>query len=440
MVGYNHILYMNTLFEHITSLNPWWDGQDFETGRPRLTYFQKIQRYLETGEIIVISGVRRSGKTTLLFQIIKYLITIQQVPPRNILFINCDEPDIALLDDPVAEVVDTYRKEISTNGTMYLVFDEIQNVKDWERAIKSLYDRKKYKIIISGSSSYLLDSQLSTLLSGRYFSIPVFPLDFREYLSFNGLEVNKDPIRLASHKYEILTLLKKYLREGGFPIVVLQQDDLTKQDYLHAYFDSIVYRDILRVKEVRNQKALAELLNYLFTNIASPYSYRRIKEMLGIDLQTVKDYIHFAENAKILFEVQHFSYSLHAQTRPNKKIYCIDNGLRNAVSFRFSEDEGKLAENLVFVELTRSGKNPHYWKKKKEVDFVIKSPDNRITAMNICYTDGIPDREKESLLEFKDEFGDSVEKLTILTKDSEKEEEGIMYIPLWKWLLYKGQA
>jgi hypothetical protein len=430
---------MNTLFELLTSMNPWWDGQDFESGRPRLTYFQKIQRYLETGEIIVISGVRRSGKTTLLFQIIKYLITIQKVHPRNILFINCDESDITLLDDPVAQVVDTYRKEISTSGILYFVFDEVQTVKNWERTIKSLYDRKKYKIIISGSSSYLLDSQLSTLLSGRYFSIPVFPLDFWEYLSFHELEVTKDPVSLASHKYEILTL-KKYLREGGFPIVVLQQDERTKQDYLHAYYDSIVYRDILRINEVRNQKALAELLHYLFTNIASPYSYRRIKEMLGIDLQTVKDYIHFAENAKILFEVQHFSYSLHVQTRPNKKIYCIDNGLRNAVSFRFSEDEGKLAENLVFVELIRSGMAPYYWKKKKEVDFVIKSPDNRISAMNICYTDGIPEREAESLLEFKEEFGDLVEKLTILTKDREKKGEEIMYIPLWKWLLCRNQA
>lgn len=440
MMGYNHTLCMDSLFELLTSLNPWWDGQDFETGRPRLTYFQKIRRYLETGEIIVISGVRRSGKTTLLFQIINYLITEQQVPPRNILFVNCDEQDIALLDNPIAQVVDTYRKEISTSGTLYLVFDEVQNVKDWQRTIKSLYDRKKYTIIISGSSSYLLDSQLSTLLSGRYFSIPVFPLDFSEYLSFHGLEITNDPVSIASHKYKILPQLKKYLREGGFPIVVLQQDDRTKQDYLHAYYDSIVYRDILRVNEVRNQKALSDLLHYLFSNIASPYSYRRIKEMLGIDLQTVKDYIHFAQNAKILFEVQHFSYSLHAQKRPNKKIYCIDNGLRNAVSFRFSQDEGKLAENLVFVELIRSGMTPYYWKKKQEVDFIIKSPDNRITAMNICYTDAIPDREFESLLEFKEEFGDPVEKLIILTKDREQEVGGIRYMPLWKWLLFKDPA
>ena len=207
---------MNSLFELLTSLNPWWNGQDFDTGRTRTRYFSKIQRYLETKEIIVLSGVRRSGKTTLLFQIVKHLITIQKVSPRNILFVNCDEQDISALENAISNVVDTYRKEIAAKGTLYLVFDEIQNIKGWERAIKSLYDRKNYKIIISGSSSYLLDSQLSPLLSGRYFSVPVFPLDFREYLSFHDIEISNDPVNLAAHKYEILTMLKQYLREGGF--------------------------------------------------------------------------------------------------------------------------------------------------------------------------------------------------------------------------------
>ena len=426
---------MNSLFELLTSLNPWWSGQDFDTGRTRTRYFSKIQRYLGTKEIIVLSGVRRSGKTTLLFQIIKHLINTQNVPPRNILFVNCDEQDISARENAISNVVDTYRKEVAFKGTLYLVFDEIQNIKGWERAIKSLYDHRNYKIIISGSSSYLLDSQISTLLSGRYFSVPVFPLDFREYLSFHGIEISNDPVNLAARKYEILTMLKQYLREGGFPIVVLQKEELTKQDYLRAYYDSIVYRDIVRINEVRNQKALADLLHYLFTNIASPYSYRRLKEMLGIDIEAVKDYIHFAEMAKILFEVQHFAYSVPAQTRPNKKIYCIDNGLRNVVSFRFSEDEGKLAENLVFVELLRTGATPYYWKKKKEVDFVIKSADNTLVAINVCYTDDIPDREGESLHEFEKEFGNNVKGRIILTKDLEEERDGIAYIPLWKWLI-----
>lgn len=430
---------MNSLFELLTSLNPWWSGESFDSGRNRPRYFSKIQRYLETKEIIVLSGVRRSGKTTLLFQIIKYLITNQKVPPKNILFVNCDEQDISLLENAIFNVVDAYRKEVAAKGTMYLVFDEIQNIKGWERAIKSLYDRKNYKIIISGSSSYLLDTQISTLLSGRYFSVPVFPLDFLEYLSFHDIEISHDPINLAAHKYEILTMLKTFIREGGFPIVVLQKEELTKQDYLRAYYDSIIYRDIIRINEVRNQKALADLLHYLFTNIASPYSYRRLKEMLGIDLEAVKDYIHFAEMAKILFEVQHFAYSVQAQNRPNKKIYCIDNGLRNVISFCFSEDEGKLVENLVFVELIRTGASPYYWKNKKEVDFVIKTTDNNLIAINVCYTDDIPDREVDSLHEFKKEFGKKVKDRLILTKDLEKEWDGIACIPLWKWLIQEKQ-
>ena len=428
---------MTTLFELLTTLNPWWTGLGFETGKPRYSYFSKIQRYLETGEIMVLSGVRRSGKTTLLFQTIKYLIDDLSVPPRNILFVNCDEPEISSLENPLLKVVDTYRKEIPARGPIYLVFDEIQSIPEWERIIKSLYDRKTYKIIISGSSSYLLDSQLSTLLSGRFLPVPVFPLDFREYLSFRGIDITDDPVELVARKYEILNHLKRYLREGGFPIVVLQEDERTKNDYLKAYYDSIVYRDIIRVNEIRNQKALAGLLHYLFTNITAPYSYRRLKDLLGIDLDAVQDYIHFAEMARILFEVRHFAYSLQAQTRPNRKIYCIDNGLRNAVSFRFSEDEGKLAENLVFVELLRSGTTPFYWKKKKEVDFVVKGPDNLLTAINVSYTDAIHEREKEGLREFAAEYGEMEKELIILTKDTEQTDDNINLIPLWKWLLGK---
>ena len=428
---------MTTLFELLTTLNPWWTGQKFETGKPRHSYFSKIQRYLETDEIMVLSGVRRSGKTTLLFQTIKYLIDDLSVPPRNILFVNCDEPEISSLENPLLKVVDTYRKEIPARGLIYLVFDEIQSIPEWERIIKSLYDRKTYKIIISGSSSYLLDSQLSTLLSGRFLPVPVFPLDFREYLSFRGIDIPDDPVELVARKYEILNHLKRYLREGGFPIVVLQEDERTKNDYLKAYYDSIVYRDIIRVNEIRNQKALAGLLHYLFTNITAPYSYRRLKDLLGIDLDAVQDYIHFAEMARILFEVRHFAYSLQPQTRPNRKIYCIDNGLRNAVSFRFSEDEGKFAENLVFVELLRSGATPFYWKKKKEVDFVVKGPDNLLTAINVSYTDAIHEREKEGLREFAAEYGEMEKELIILTKDTEQTDDNINLIPLWKWLLGK---
>ena len=426
---------MTTLFELLAAQNPWWSGQPFDTGRERPKYLSTIRRYLKTGEIIVLSGVRRSGKTTLLYQTIRQLITLTKVPAKNILFVNCDEPEIASRKNALLKAVDTYRREIAARGTIYLVFDEIQGIENWEREVKSLYDRKHCRIIISGSSSYLLDSQVSTLLSGRYLSVPVFPLDFSEYLRFHGLVLPKDAATRAAQKYEITTSLRQYLHEGGFPMVVLQLDERTKQDYLRAYYDSIVYRDIIRTNVVRNQNALAGLLHYLFSNISSPYSYRHLKEMLGIDIDTVRDYIHFAGTAKILFEVQAFAYSLPAQARQNKKIYCIDTGLRNAVSFRFSKDEGKLAENLVFVELMRSGLAPYYWKGTREVDFVIKSKDNTLTAINVCYSDEVPEREYEGLREFAKEFGGKASGLLILTKDYEARDGKITCVPLWKWLL-----
>jgi predicted AAA+ superfamily ATPase len=426
---------MPPLLDLLTTLNPWWTGRDYDTGKLRPAYISRIMRYTRTGEVVVLSGVRRSGKTTLLLQTVRSLIEDHHVPSRNIMFVNCDEPEISGLESPFLTIVDAYRKEVPATGTLYLIFDEIQGVPGWEQSIKSLYDRKEYRILISGSSSYLLDSEISTRLSGRYFTVPVYPLDFSEYLSFQGIEVPGDPVGLASGKYELLHNLKRYLREGGFPVVVLQGDERTKRDYLKAYYDSIVYRDIVRVNEVRNQKALAGLLHYLFTHFTAPYSYRRLGALLGIDLSSVRDYVHFAEMAKVLVEVHHFAYSLQVQKRSNRKPYCIDNGLRNAVAFRFSEDEGKLAENLVCVELLRSGADLYYWKKVKEVDFVVKHPDNLLTAINVTYTDTVPYREVEGLTEFAEEFGDRVTELLLLTRDREEVRGAIRVVPLWKWLL-----
>ncbi len=430
---------MATLFEILSGQNPWWTGTPFERGHEREDYLKTIGRLLKTGEIVVLSGVRRSGKTTLLYQTIQMLLKKGRVPQTNILFLDCDEPGIAGKKDALLEAVNVYRREIAPKGTIYLVLDEVQAVENWEREVKSLYDRKTCRIILSGSSSYLLDSQISTLLSGRYLAVPVFPLDFCEYLDFHAIIPPRDAVGRAAQKYEIMARLRQYLREGGFPMVVLQQDGRTKEDYLRAYYDSIVYRDIVRANVIRNQKALALLLTYLFTNISAPVSYRRLKETLGIDIDTVRDYIHFAGMAKILFEVPFFSWSLPVQMRQNRKIYGIDNGLRNAVSFRFSEDEGKLAENLVFVELLRSGKSPCYWKKDREVDFVILSADNMLTGINVCYSDEIPAREYEGLEEFAKAFPGAVRELIVLTKDYEAAKGSVSCVPLWKWLLMRRE-
>ena len=429
---------MASILDLLVALNPWWSGKPFEAGIRRERYFTKIGKYLETGEIVVLTGVRRSGKTTLLFQVIDDLIRNRGVDPRSILFVNCDEPEIARLDDPLEAILETYRRDVYAGDAVYLILDEIQTIEGWERRVKSLYDRKQFTLIISGSTSYLLDSNLSTLIAGRYLPVHVYPLDFAEYVVFSGEDLPADPVTLAAARYRLLHLLGEYLREGGFPQVVLQGDKAIRRDQLAAYYDSIVYRDIVRASEVRNQRALGDLLAYCMTNITSLYSYRSLQEMLGIDFATIKEYLYYAEKAKILFEVQYFSYSLKVQSRNNKKIYCIDNGLRNAVSFRFSEDEGRLAENLVFIELKKQGHEVYYWKKQGEVDFVVKHPDRSLTAINVSYTDNLPAREERALLEFRDLHNPGVRECILLTKDTEKREGAVQYIPLWKWLLGVG--
>lgn len=431
------------LMDVLVSLNPWWSGRDFGTGVLRTRYLTKIRKYFATEEIVVLSGVRRSGKTTLLYQFIHDLIFEQNTDPRSVLFVNCDEPVLARLENPLEAVLDTYRREVYSKEGGCLVIDEIQTIPGWERWVKAVYDQKKFRLVISGSSSCLLDSEVSTLISGRYLPVPVYPLDFSEYLLFQGMEVRTDPISLSSQKYEILENLRHYLHDGGFPQVVRQSDEEVKKDQLRAYYDSIVYRDIVQVNEVRNQRAMSDLLYYLMTNITSLYSYRQLVQVLGIEAGTIKEYIRYAVLAKVLFEVRFFSFSLKTQARNNKKIYCIDNGLRNAVSFTFSADDGRGVENLVYLELRRRGHDPYYWKNGGEVDFVMKNSDNTLSAVNVTYTDTIPGREMDALREFSQEFahnaasesGSRVRDLVLITKDTEKTDGDIRCIPLWKWLL-----
>ncbi|MBW6470546.1 MAG: ATP-binding protein [Methanosarcinaceae archaeon] len=426
---------MTEVLDILVKFNPWWDEKGFDAGITREKYFSKVKKFLTTGEIVILSGVRRSGKTTLLYQTIYDLINNQNVDPKKILFVNFDEPELITFDNPIKTILDTYEQDVCSDDKTYLIFDEIQNVDGWERWIKSIYDRKNNHLIISGSSSHLLDSKLSTLISGRYLKIPVYPLDFSEYLMFNGIKVENNSLALATNKNKIMNLLKGYLYEGGFPRVVLEKDDSLKAEYLKSYYDSILYRDIVLTYDIRNIKSLRELTYYLCSNFTSLYSYRKLGDLLNMDPSTLKEYMYYAEQAKILFEIQYFSYSVKTQSMNNKKIYCIDNGLRNSISFKFSEDEGRLTENLVFLELKRRGHEPYYWNKKGEVDFVIKNIDNSLTAINVSFTNELDERKTRALMEFSDEFKPKVNELILLTKNTEKIEDGIVFIPLWKWLL-----
>jgi len=262
----------------------------------------------------------------------------------------------------------------------------------------------------------------------------MFPLSFREFLDFNGITLEKN-FQYSDQRYAIKKLLNDYLNNGGFPEVTINEQ---KRELLENYMELIIYKDIIERYKIRNLALIKNLLKYLLTNISTLFTvnsyHKAVSKEMAIKQETISEYLSYLEDAYVIFSVNLFSYSLKKQQANPRKIYCIDNGLRNVVSFKFSKDEGRLAENMVFIELKRRGKDIFYWADKGEVDFIVKNKDNSLTAINVSYTNEIEEREINALLDFKNKFK-KTKKLIILTKDLEKKEKGMEFIPLWKWLL-----
>jgi len=423
-------------FTKLNEWNPWWENKELieelkGTNRP---LYSKLVNSIEIKEVTIITGVRRSGKSTLMYHMIHDLLK-KGIDPKQILFVNFEDKKLA--NDSLDEIYQSYRENMNLDKKAYIFLDEIHIREGWESWIRKKYDLKTHdKFVISGSCSYLLKKEYSTLLTGRNLTFEVFPLNFEEYLLFKNIKVDKNNLKkgIILEKTKLLALksLNEYLNTGGFPEVFYKQENY-KMKILKQYFDDILYRDIIDRYNLNPRKA-KDLALFLITNITSLISLRNLRNSLNISYDLIKDYISFYKEAFLFFTIDHFSYSIKEQKTRASKIYCIDNGLRNASSFKFSKDEGKLAENTVFLKLKIQEKDIYYWKNNNEVDFVIKNNDSSLTAINISYTDEIDKREIKGLLELKKELK-KVDELILLTKDTEKEEQGIKFIPLWKWLL-----
>jgi len=419
------------ILEILKEWNPWWENKelvkDLEgTKRPE---YQDLLDSIKIKEITIILGVRRSGKSTLMYQIVDSLLK-QSIKPEQILFVNLEDKKLTNLD--LEEIYNEYRENLNPKNKAYIFLDEIHRKKDWETWIRKKYDLKTNdKFVISGSCSYLLKKEYSTLLTGRNLTFEVFPLSFKEYLRFKNVNF-KSTIILDNTKRVILNNLKQYLELGGFPEVFFKEEKY-KIKILEQYFDDIIYKDIIDRYNLNSQK-VKDLALFFTTNFTGEISLRNLRNTLGLSYDSIKDYLSYFKEAFLFFTLDHFSYSFKEQKTVASKIYCIDNGLRNAVSFKFSKDSGKLAENTAFIELKRRNKNIYYWKDSQEVDFIIKNKDNTLQAINVIFSNEIHEREVEGLLKFKKQFSKTKE-LILLTKDLEKQEKEIKFIPLWKWLL-----
>ena len=387
----------------LESQNPWWFSKRYDTGIPRLSQFPEILSYLDTEEILLLTGARRTGKSTLVYQIIEYLMT-HGVPKEDILYINLDEPLlISMADDPtlLSGIVEEYLASHGNPERLYLCIDEVQNYPYWANAIKTLYDTKRgIKCILTGSTSSTLQKDISTRLFGRYFSCTIHPLSFPEFFQFRG-NSTLPLIEMRQH-------FSSYLKYGGYPRVVLEENCDLKLQILKNYYETISLKDIILPNQLRNNSDVVNLLYYLISNVGNLHTYNRIAESLHIAADTVREYISYAEDACLLYTLMKFDYSIKKQIANPKKIYALDTGLVNAVSFAFSENRGKLLENLVFLALKRNYAEVFYHKERFECDFVVKEGLSIIKAFQVTQSLKNPEtkkREVRGLTEAMDTYG-----------------------------------
>lgn len=425
------------IIEVLESWNFW--NKNIDTGIIRENYLKRLLDLAATKQIVAITGIRRSGKSTLMKQFIKKLIE-QGEDKRSFLYINFEEPKFSdlLSLDFLQKIYEAYIEILKPNSTPYILLDEVHRVPKWEKFVRGLHEKKEAQIIVSGSTSQLLSKEIGSLLTGRWVNLNVNPLNLLEFLNFNNIKI-KDKADILLQKVRIKQLLRDYLEFGGFPLVALRQE---KGEILQRYFEDILTRDIVERYKIRKTDKLKALTKYYLTNFSSLATFRHIAKFIGLSLDSVERFSFLLSETYLIYFVPKFSYSLKEQEINPRKVYCIDPGLINIISFRFTDNIGRLYENITFVSLLERKSEIYYYKDKYECDFILKKGKKIIQAIQVSYKIK-ENREREigGLLEAMKKF--KLKKGLIITDDLEGEEEigkkKVIYIPLWKWLLNKNK-
>lgn len=380
-------------------------------------------------QITVITGLRRVGKSTLLAQIAnKYL-------KDGYYFVNFE--DERLLNFQVKDFDLLHETLISMFGEKRtFLFDEIQNVPEWERFIRRLHDQG-YKFIVTGSNASLLSQELGTRLTGRSIRVELFPFSFREFLSFREVKVPDLKVLTTKQKGQLLKLTKEYIVSGGIP-------DSLKYPELEIHktlYDDVLYRDIATRYKLDNVKSLKELTFYLVSNISTLISFNKLKELLKLgSVNTVKSYIDYLENSWLFFVVNKYAYSVKEQQIAAKKVYGIDTGLVGSVGFSFSENMGKLMENVVYLQLRRKRQDIYYYKTVQdyEVDFFLPKENAFIQVSQHFDAPETQERELRAITAAVLEQKEVTTHIVVTERDKQavdKEGLHIQIVPLYEWLL-----
>ena len=336
----------------------------------REEYIKKLNTYKDKKIIKVLTGIRRSGKSTILREFKKELID-SGVLEKNIISINFeDNNNKELLDE---QVLHQYILENTEKKCMnYIFLDEIQNVKNFQKCIDSLFLRDYLDIYITGSNSYMLSGELATYLTGRYIQIHILPLSFEEYIGFYGED---DELK----KYN------EYSMYGGFPYLINLESQNQKVEYLDSIYNTVIMKDVISRKKINDTMVLESICRFLFDNIGSTVSTKKISDTLAsngrkISVHTVEEYLNSLIESYILYKINRFDIKGKQLLKTQEKYYLSDLGLRTyLLGKNYNRDLGHILENIIFLELKRKNYRIYIGKNDaNEVDFVVETNDDYI--------------------------------------------------------------
>lgn len=318
------------------------------------------QQFVDCPEVLVITGVRRCGKSVLMQQ-------IRAKRNEKDYFISFDDDRLLHFTvDDFQTLYDVFVEDFGLQHTFY--FDEIQMVDGWEHFVDRLYKHGN-KVIVTGSNAKMLSRELGTLLTGRHVSKEVYPFSFAEYMALSGTEINRDTLYTIEGRAMLQNIQSDYLREGGFPQYIKSKN----VEYLKSLYNDILYRDIIVRYKLQTEKPIKETMYYLISNATHQFSYNSVAKAVGVkSSETIKDYISYLEETYLVGQLSKYDVKIGEQIKSAKKIYFIDNALVNTIGFSFSKNEGTRLENAVYVELRRRGKELFYHNDGNECDFIVR--------------------------------------------------------------------
>lgn len=400
----------------------------------RSEYINKLLAYKDKDLIKVVSGLRRSGKSTLL-EIFRNLIFKQGVGKKQIQFYNFELPE-NYLNKSWSDIYFNIKKNQQTNKINYIFLDEVQNIPHFEKLVDGLYASENTDIYITGSNAFLLSSELATLLSGRYIEISILPFSFKEYLTARKIEPNNKYLNFEPLFFE-------YVNETSLPKgVELREEGFDKiYEYLDAIYTTIVEKDITQRHQINDKRAFANIIKFVASHIGSPLSPSNISKSLKQDNQyvhhaTVEKYLDYLVETFVFYKVNRFDLKGKKQLATQEKYYLVDVGLMNIlVGKERNTDRGHILENIVFLELQRRGYK--IWtgtSRSTEIDFVCKNAIGDIEYYQVAWeisSENTLEREFSALEKLQDNYP----KYLLTTDTFTQNRSGIKHLNVFNWLL-----